>query len=237
MYKEIKKPILIISSGRRNNYLEIMLKHLFDKNPNLSSKLEKTWILDDRSSSEDRKFVDELMNKYFGDNYNTIHFNSIKPFDFVDKFNMISKLINYDDVVLFLEDDWECKANIRLEYHVNKLLSSDWTQIAFCDPLYAQKNEIKNINCEDLDYWYNPYPNMFRHPIRWNGDIYHWVGGSINNWTNNPSIVKGSVFHKFEFKKIKNFEAQFANELNGRQVFTNEELFRHFGEDSLINKL
>ena len=237
LYEETIKPILIISSGRRNKYLETMLKHLLEKNPNLIDKLKKVWLLDDRSNAEERKSVDELMATYFGDSYNTIQFNSNKPFDFVDKFNMIGKLVNDNDVVLFIEDDWECKSDIRLEYHVNKLLNSDWTQIAFCDPLYAQDDDLKTKNSDDLDYWYNPYPYNFRHPVKWNGDIYRWFGGSINNWTNNPSLIKGDVFHKCDFKKIKNFEAQFASELNGKQVFTNEELFRHFGQDSLINKL
>lgn len=236
-YIENKKPILIISAGRRNDYLKTTLNALIQKNPDILSKLKKVWLLDDRSDREERKSVDELMEKYFGDKYNTIHFNGNEKFDFVDKFNMIGKLVESDDIVLFLEDDWECKADLRLEYHVNRLINSDWTQIAFCDPLYAQVDEIKTNNCNDLDYWYNPYPNYFRHPVKWNGDMYTWFGGSINNWTNNPSLIKGSVFYNCSFDKVKNFEAEFANKLNGKQVFTNEELFRHFGENSLINQL
>lgn len=236
-YIETKKPILIISCGRRISYLKTTIEMLFKFNPDIVNKLEKIWLLDDRSSPDDRLSIEKFMTNYFGDKYNTIHFNGNGAFDFVDKFNMIKNLINKDDVVLFLEDDWECKADIRLEFHTNKLINSDWTQIAFCDPLYAQDDYIKTINSDDLDYWKNPYPSVFKHPVRWNGDMYHWFAGSINNWTNNPSLIKGEVFYRSNFENIKNFEADFANKINGNQVFTNEELFRHFGEDSLINKL
>jgi hypothetical protein len=231
------KPILIISSGRRTSYLEKTLRVLFEKNPNLSQKLKKVWLLDDRSNPKERSYIDELMSNYFYDNYNTINFNSNKPFDFVDKFNMIKKLINKDDIVFLLEDDWECTSDIQLEFHINNLIQSDWTQIAFCDPFYLQDDYIKEINLNDMNYWNNPFPNTFRHPIRWDNEIAYWVEGSINNWTNNPSLIKGEVFYRSDFKNIKNFEAEFANTICGNQVFTRKELFRHFGEDSLINKL
>jgi FkbM family methyltransferase len=237
MYKETKKPILVISAGRRTEYLKRTLDSIFKKNKMFASKFKKIWLLDDRTTSEERSHVENMMNTYFGDNYNTINFNSNKPFDFVDKFNMIKNLVNTDDIVFLLEDDWECHDDIRLEFHVNNLINSDWTQIAFCDPLYAQVDEEKQKNSDNLDYWKNPYPSVFRHPVEWNGDMYRWFAGSINNWTNNPSLIKGAVFHKQDFNKVKNFEAEFANALMGKQVFTQEELFRHFGKNSLINTL
>ncbi len=63
------------------------------------------------------------------------------------------------------------------------------------------------------------------------------IAGSINNWTNNPSLIKGEVFFKCDFENIKNFEYDFAMKLNGNHVFTNECFFKHIGDDSLINKL
>ena len=150
---------------------------------------------------------------------------------------MIKNLITRDDIVFLMEDDWECHDNLRLEFHINNLLNSNWTQIAFADPIEIQDQDIQINYRLDIDYWKNPYPNTFKHPYKWDGDICYWNRGSINNWTNNPSLIKGEVFFRNDFVLCKNFEAEFANSINGNQVFTNECLFRHFGENSLINKL
>lgn len=236
-YNGTKKPILIISTGRRLEYLTKTIRELFNNNPNFDKQIQKVWVLDDRSSHSDRLHIEKLMTSYFGDNYNTISFNSIEPFYFVEKFRMIKNLIKKDDVVFLMEDDWECHDNLRLEFHVNNLLKSDWTQIAFADPIEIQDQDIQINYRIDLDYWKNPYPSTFKHPYKWDGDICYWNRGSINNWTNNPSLIKGEVFFRTDFTLCKNFEAEFANSINGNQVFTNECLFRHFGQNSLINKL
>lgn len=236
-YIHTKKPVMIISTGRRLSYFKRTMENLLNKNPDLSSKLEKIWILDDRSSSEDRLEMDKLMSTHFGDKYNSIHFNSNSKFDFIEKFKMIRNLITKDDVVFLLEDDWECHDNLRIDYHVNRLLQSDWTQIAFADPLYIQDSEIIKNYMIDFDYWKNPYPDVFKHPHEWDSDVCFWNKCYINNWTNNPSLIKGEAFFKAQFKVGPGFEQNFANELNGNQVFSNECIFRHFGKDSLINKL
>lgn len=236
-YNQTKKPILIISTGRRLEYLTKSIRELFNHNPNFHKQVEKVWVLDDRSSHTDRFHIEKLMSSYFGENYNTISFNSHEPFYFVEKFRMIKNLITRDDIVFLMEDDWECHDNLRLEFHINNLLNSNWTQIAFADPIEIQDQDIQINYRLDIDYWKNPYPNTFKHPYKWDGDICYWNRGSINNWTNNPSLIKGEVFFRNDFVLCKNFEAEFANSINGNQVFTNECLFRHFGENSLINKL
>lgn len=232
-----QKPILILSTGRRLNYFTQTIKSLFDKDKNFNDRVKKVWVLDDRSTPNDRYHMDKIMTSYFGDNCNIISFNDNTPFYFINKFNIIKNLITPEDIILFLEDDWECHDNLNLNFHINNLINSDWTQIAFADPFEIQDTYIQNENSIGLDYWKNPYPNLFKHPYKWDGDICYWRSGSINHWTNNPSLIKGEVFFRTDFKYEKNFEAIFANEINGNQVFTQECLFRHFGEDSLIDKL
>jgi len=229
-------PILIFSTGRRLDYFSKTLEHLFNHNPNFNQKFKKVWVLDDRSSAEDRFHMNEIMSFYFGDNYNMIEFNSNNLFYFVEKFNFIKKLINPKDIVLFIEDDWECYSELNLNYHIFNLKNSDWTQIAFADPLDIQDIEIQKEFIIDNFYWKNPYPLNFKHPHKWDGDICYWNYGTINNWTNNPSLIKGEVFFRNDFILDKNFEWDFAQKINGNQVFTQEALFRHFGANSLIDK-
>lgn len=236
-YTSSKKPIMILSTGRRLSYFKKTIEHLILRNPDLPSNIERIWVLDDKSSPDDRFEMDRLMTHYFGDKYNTIQFNDRGKFYFVEKFKMIRNLISPDDVVFLMEDDWECHDNLRLEFHINSLLESDWTQIAFADPLYIQDTDIVEKYMIDFDYWRNPYPDLFKHPHKWDGDLCYWNKCYINNWTNNPSLIKGEVFFNAQFDASPGFEQNFANTLNGKQVFTNECLFRHFGENSLINSL
>lgn len=232
-----KKPIMVISTGRRISYFKKTMDELIKKNPELPSIIERVWVLDDRSSPEERMMMDNIMTKYFGDNYNTIQLNKNDKFYFVEKFKMIRNLVSKDDVVFLMEDDWECHDNLRLQFHVNSLMKSDWTQIAFADPIQFQKSEIIRKYMIDIDYWKNPYPDLFRHPHKWDSDVFFWNECYINNWTNNPSLIKGEVFYKAQFRAEPGFEQKFANELQGNQVFTNECIFRHFGDNSLINQL
>jgi len=236
-YVPDQQPVLIFSTGRRLQYFKTTLQTLIEKNPGITTQFKKVWIMDDRSSAEDRAVMTLLMNQHFGDRWNMICFNSNEPFEFVDKFRMIRQVITPEDTVLLLEDDWECHDPLNLPYHLFMLANSNWTQIAFCDPFEIQDPVIQNQTRAGISYWSNPYPNWFKHPVRWNGDICHWFGGVINNYTNNPSLIKGELFFRGEYIRHKNFEASFAGQVNGLQVFTQEALFRHFGEDSLINKL
>lgn len=232
-----KLPILILLSGRRLNYLSRTIKSLFDNDIDFDKKFKSVWLLDDRSSDSDRFHMEKLMKSYFGENYTSVYFNDSEPYHFVEKFRFIKKIADPDDVVLLLEDDWLCYGDLSLNFHISNLLNSDWTQISFTDPIDIQDNETRKNNTVDFNYWRNPYPGQFTHPHKWEGDMCHWNIVSIDNWTNNPSIVKGSVFHQGHFNLTRNFEIEFSETINGKHVFTHECLFRHFGYDSLIDNL
>lgn len=230
-----KETVLILSTGRRIEYFKKTIESLFKENANL--RFKKVWILDDRSTPSERAEMEALSKVHFGDNYNMIGLNSEDSCYFVEKFNLISSLVKPEDIVFLLEDDWECIEDLRLCYHIDRLKNSDWTQIAFADTIDIQEESIKNECVLDQDYWKNPYPSAFRHIHKWIGNMSIWNTVYINNWTNNPSVIKGEVFHRAKFNRVKNFEFDFAQRMGGKQVFTQKIMFRHFGEKSLIAEI
>lgn len=230
-------PILIMSTGRRLTYLKSTLSALFKFNKNIDKLFKDIWILDDRSSPEERFEMEKLFKFYFKDKYNTIFFNSNEPFYFVEKLKMIKKIIKPTDIIFFLEDDWECVFDLDLTYHVKNLINSTWTQIAFADPINIQEDVIKKTMSIGLDYWKNPFPQFFRHPVKYSNGFCFWDSVRINNFTLNPSLIKGEIFFEYDFKNIKNFEGDFADNTNTNQVYTQMAYFNHIGENSLINQL
>ena len=230
-----KETVLILSTGRRIEYFKKTIECLFEKNADL--RFKKVWILDDRSTPMERGEMEVVSKAYFGDNYNIIGLNSEDSCYFVEKFNLIRALVEPEDVVFLLEDDWECVGDLRLDYHINRLKNSDWTQIAFADSIDIQDESTQTECVLDEDYWKNPYPSTFRHIHKWIGDMSIWNTVYINNWTNNPSVIKGEVFHRAKFNRVKNFEFDFAQRMCGNQVFTQKIMFRHFGENSLISEI
>jgi len=231
------KPILIISSGRRFNYLKETIEGLNQHTLNLKDVFKNIWILDDRSSLNERVLIEELMTKYFGDKYQSIYFNSNEPYAFVDKFNMIRKLSEKTDIIFFLEDDWVLNKPFNFQHHTDVLRNSEWTSISFTDPLWLQDESLQGHAIEG-GYWKNPYPGVYKHPLLWFGEKHcRWAAGTINNYTNNPNLSKGEIYHKAKFKNIKNFEWEFAETIQGNHVFHQDCLFNHVGENSLINQL
>ena len=233
-----EKPILIISSGRRFNYLKDTIEGLAKHTLNLDKVFKKVWILDDRSSIGERVLIGELMTKYFGDKYQSIYFNSNEPFAFVDKFNMVKKLSDKNDTIFFLEDDWVLNRPFNFQHHTNILRKSDWTSISFTDPLWLQDESYSKYIVKE-EYWKNPFPKPYKHPLEWmeNGSKCRWISGAMNHYTNNPNLSKGEIYHKTEFKNIKNFEAEFARGIQGNHVFHQTCYFNHIGKDSLIDQL
>lgn len=234
---EEEKSTLIISAGRRVHYLSQTLEALNTNIENLKTKFKKVWLLDDRSNHTQRNESEVLMRKYFDDKFNVINFNNNDEYAFIDKFNIIKSLVDKNDIVFFMEDDWVLNEKLDIDYHIKRLKNSDWTQIAFADPLWMQKDDIQKDYSIDEHYWQNPFPKFYNHPYEWTGGIYKYSVVRMNNWTNNPSLVKGDVYHKNSFEYKKNFEAIFADTTKRNQVFHKKCLFTHIGTESIINKL
>jgi GR25 family glycosyltransferase involved in LPS biosynthesis len=234
---EQEKSTLIISAGRRVHYLSQTLEALNTNIENLKTKFKKVWLLDDRSNVTDRVDIELLMRKYFSDKFNVINFNNNDEYAFIDKFNIIKSLVDKNDIVFFMEDDWVLNEKFDIDYHIKRLKNSDWTQIAFADPLWIQPDDIQKDYEIDEYYWKNPFPKFYNHPYEWDGGVCKYSVVRMNNWTNNPSLVKGDVYHKTNFEYNNNFEAIYADTLDRNQVFHKKCLFTHIGADSLINKV
>lgn len=228
---------LVFLTARRYNYFEKTVDSLFSINPELKDIIEKTWLFDDRSTNEDRSKMSDLLRHKVKDNFNCIYFNSDENFRFVDKFNFVKKISNKNDCILLIEDDWVCLEKLNILDHWKKLCSTNWSQIAFADSLGIQDEFIqKNYRLNGI-YWKNPWPNNYKHIYKLMDRQQFYSIVRMNNWTNNPSIIKASVFHEHDFKKEKNFEAIFADTVTRNQYFTNKLLFQHIGEESLIDKI
>ena len=233
----IKKPILVFSTSKRLHYFKVTLKALLKNNPNIGKEVETVYLLDHCSTLEDRCYMENSLDLIFNGNYKMVTFNIADRLSFIDKFNFIKKVTKIDDVVFFMEDDWESSGNLRLNKHVNHLINSDYTQISFTDPFWVQTTDTKKDAFLDFDYWKNPFPDTFIHPVKWQGDMCHWITGRMKHYTNNPSIIKAEVFHNNDFDYDKNFEFLFACKINGNHIFTHDEMFRHIGDVSLIGEL
>lgn len=229
------KPVLIISAGRRFSYLKRTIEALSIHTPSLKNTFKDVWLLDDRSSLGERVSTDELLRNHFDDKFQVINFNNNERFAFVDKFNTIKKLVNKDDIVFFLEDDWVLNEPLDFQYHIENLIKSDWTQISFTDPLYIQTDETKEYYTISHEYWKNPFPNSFRHPIGWSDEKCYWMVNTLNNYNNNPNLSKGWIYHELDFKYDREFEREFANGLKGKQIFHHKCYFNHIGEITLMD--
>lgn len=233
----LTKNILVISCGRRLEYFKSTIERFVTVVKNHLSLFDEVWILDDRSSNEDKFEMNRVLEKHFTKGFNFISFGKNEEFYFVNKFNFIKKISDIDDIIFLLEDDWLLEDGFNLEEHLIKLRNTNYTQISFSDPFFIQTDEIKEESSVDDEYWSNPFPKNFRHPYKHENGTIYWSEGRINNYTNNPSIIKARIFHENDFKLIKNFEGDFADRINGKHLFTKRCYFLHIGEKSLINSL
>lgn len=228
---------LIFSTARRLHYFKQTFNSLFAHNPELKTLVCKTWLFDDRSTDKDRNEMNDLLRSTLSDNFNSIYFNKNDKLSFIDKFNFMKKVVDKNDYILFIEDDWLCLKNLNIAAHLNKIKNSNWTQIAFADCLDIQEKYIKdNYRLNNL-YWKNPWPNDYKHIYKIEDSTSYFSIVRMNNWTNNPSLIQASVLFERDFEYTKNFEAVFADFTTRNQYFTNELMFKHIGVESLIDKI
>ncbi len=228
---------LIFSTARRLNYFKQTFNSLFHHNPELKNLIHKTWLFDDRSSEDDRNEMNNLLKSVLNDDFNSIYFNKNDKFLFIDKFNFMKKVVDKNDFILFIEDDWLCLKNLNINNHLDKIKNSNWTQIAFADSLEIQDKYIKDNYRLNKLYWKNPWPNNYKHIYKLEESTSYFSVVKMNNWTNNPSLIRASILFEKDFEYIKNFEGAFADSITRNQYFTNDLMFQHIGVDSLIDKL
>jgi hypothetical protein len=236
-YEPHVAPNLIISSGRRFDYFLRTLKSLQKHNPNYRTMFNEVWVLDDRSTPEERLKMEFYLDALFGQKAHVVTFNSNGQFDYVDKFNMIKHLMGPSEFVFLLEDDWESVRPLDLSKHINYLKKhSAFDQIMFSQVFDIQSDEIKAETSLNEYYWKNPFPKNYRHFYEMQDGFLKWQEVRMNNYGNNPSIFRRRVFENKVFHKDHGWELKFADEYPNRQmILTKENLFIHIGQKSLID--
>jgi len=232
-----KKFDLFILTARRIELFKETVSSFFEMNLGSLDLINKVWILDDRSSWNDRKQMVKLCCDLVGDKVYLVCFDSKREFGWIDKFNSIGKLAETDFVFL-LEDDWKCLEPIEVEKHLTILEAfPELTQIAFCDPLWIQSEELISKYNANAKYWKNPWPGEFRHINNKVEGGWSWVNVRMKHYTNNPSITRTRVFKDQKFIYDKSFEHKFADgQKDPLQFFTTNIFFQHLGFDHALEK-
>ena len=233
--------ILIISCGRRLETFKNTISKLFKHNPQINNDIKKCWVLDDRSSVEDRKEIDKTLKNYFLDNYNTVHFNSDEKYYYINKLNFINKISDKKDIILFLEDDWQCRRPLELDNHINILKNDDVDSICLTGVKHVQNENILNIKQKYKNYWKNPWPDFYNHLIDYKPDddwVYMYEQVKMKNWSNNPSLTKAKVYHQGFFEHNSHYEVFFADKFGDKinQYFTDHFYFYHAGNKNSLEE-
>lgn len=228
---------LFILTARRLHLFKETISSFAEKNSDSLHLINKVWILDDRSSWEDRKEMSKFCSEYFGDKIYLVSFDSNRNFGWIDKFNFVGKALEADYAFL-LEDDWKCLDPLQLGDHVDFMDSlPELTQIAFCDPLFVQEDWIRELYTEGERYWKNPWPESFRHVNKRLENGWQWITVRMNNYTNNPALTRSSVFKNQKFIYDRSFEHIFADEQETPlQFFATHLFFEHIGFEEFLDK-
>ena len=226
---------IFFSTARRIDYFKVTLNSLIEFNPEIVELTNKVFILDDRSSQEERAAMEDLASSFFGcENVHLITFNSNQDFGYVEKLNFIQKFNDDVELVFFLEDDWKSVERIGIEVHLENMKNGDFDILTLSENFSIQEDQIQELfSINDL-YWKNPWPGFFRHASDQysDGSIY-WEATKINNFSLNPSIVKSDVYKRSMFPKELHYEIKFCENLNFVQYFEKAHKFVHIGHHSL----
>lgn len=236
-YKTYTAPNLIISAGRRKEYLIKTLMTFAEANPTYKEDFNEVWLLDDRSSSSDRYHMDLMLQKWFPDRSHIVTFNSNRHFGYVDKFNMIKNLMGDSEYVFLLEDDWVSLAPLNLKQHIQYMESNPAiSQIMFSQPFDLQWPETQVKSSIDETYWRNPWPHVYKHTRGVVDGFLIWNEVFNQHYGNNPSIFRRRVFEGKNFINDHGWECHFADYYahDSRLMYmTKQQLFLHIGENSL----
>ena len=89
----IKNLNLVFSTSRRFNLFKDTVESLIHHNPDINDLIENVYILDDRSSYEDRNKMEDLISQNFPHKGRLVTFNnSSYPYAYVEKLNFIQKI-------------------------------------------------------------------------------------------------------------------------------------------------
>lgn len=221
---------IVFNTSRRFDLFYETLISLIEKNEGIEKIVKHVYILDHLSSYSDRKKMIDLCRIYFKEKVTLFEFNGVEPFDYVDKLNSIQHIFEYDEIILFIEDDWKCNNKINFDTHINKIIEKEIDIINLSTPIYIQSGEIVAQYRIDNEYWKNPFPEFYNSPYENldNGYILYNVV-RMKNFSLTPHIALSNLYKEKIFVKNQNYEINYADSNNFKQLFTNMMYFEHIG--------
>jgi hypothetical protein len=220
---------IVFNTSRRIDLFYKTLTSLIEKNPEIQNLVEHVYILDHLSSYSDRKKMVDLCRVFFEQEVTLYEFNGVDDFDYVDKLNSIRRIVEREDIIIFLEDDWECISPINFEKHIEIIKQREFDIISFSSPLHIQdENIINNFKLDEI-YWKNPFPEFFKSPFKMENGFIIYNIVRMNNFGLTPHMALGEMYFDKNFDKNQNYEVNFADNNNLKQLFTNEMHFTHIG--------
>lgn len=228
---------LVLSTSRRLELFKDTLNSFMQHNCDISNLIEKVYILDDRSTDEDRKIIRQLVSSYFPNKTHLITFDNTALFGYVDKFNFLKLLAFETQYSLFLEEDWNSIAPLNLKDHLNYLdAHPEIDQLILSEHFWLQDKEVKQRTSINETYWDHSKVDLFKHTYDFsigdNGVVYYtWMLGKPI-FTFNPTLNRNSLYSKGTFKLIRDYEHDFSNQVNAKQILTKQARFVHTGADN-----
>jgi len=227
---------LIFSTSRRFNLFQNTIETLIKFNPNLNTFINKVYILDDKSSDNDRIKMRALVSNYFPNKTHLVTFDNTLPFGYVEKFNFIKLISQETKYNLFLEEDWNSIAPLKLGDHLNYLdAHPEVDQLIFSEHFWLQDEESKQKTSINDEYWDHSKVDLFRHTYDSNmgnkGIVYTWMMGKPS-FTLNPTLNRNSMYSKGTFKLVRHYEGDFSSQVNAKQILTKSARFVHTGANN-----
>ncbi len=228
---------LIFSTSRRLNLFEDTIKSLIHHNPELNDLVKNVYILDDRSSGEDRVKLRTLTSNYFPNKTHLVTFDNNTPFGYVEKFNFIKLLAFETKYNLFLEEDWRSISSLNLEDHLNYLdTHSEIDQLILSEHFWLQNENIKEKTSINEVYWDHSKTDLFKHTYDFNvgddGIVYYTWMLAKPIFTFNPTLNRNLLYSRGTFKHTRNYENDFSSQVNAKQILTKQAKFVHTGANN-----
>jgi hypothetical protein len=238
-----RKMILVFSTARRYDVFKLTINSLIKYNQELINIVDKVYILDDRSTWEDRQAMETTIGDIFGgDKTITVSFNGDGEFDWIDKLNFLGNISSDDEYILFIEDDWESRKSMDIKLHLDFLDENKNIDLITFNGWFNIQNQNNKDAWDYVEsyndiYFHNPYPKGFKHVVSENNGILKWFTVKIDNFSLNPGLYRSNIFTKEKFIKKTNFESEFGEKSKLKQLFVKEGRFIHRGEDTLHDRV
>lgn len=233
---------LVFSTSRRLELFKDTLNSFMQYNCDINNLIEKVYILDDRSTDEDRKIIRQLVLSYFPNKTHLVTFDNNNSFGYVDKFNFLKTLSSETKYTLYIEDDFRSIYPLNLTHHLEYLESNpEIDQIVLCENFWIQDEDIKQKTSINETYWDHLKVDLYKHiydfTIGNNSEIsYIWLLANPI-FTLTPSLNRNTLYSRGTFNPIFDYEGDFSNQVKAQTIVTKNSHFVHTGASNSIRNV